>query len=223
MSAHASLLPFYAVCDVSASMRDDGRIDALNDAVTATCDAAAMNPVVADRIRLGIIAFSGEAAVTMPLGDLGLLDDIPTLVPRGLTNYGAAFALLRATIESDVGQLVADGYRVFRPAVFFLTDGRPTDPAPVWRSALAHVLDASFPHRPNIVAFGFGDADTAILSEVGTLASYTAADAVTAAAAIASFGSLLVESVVSSGAAGHFRLPVGAPDGLVQLIAEDLL
>ena len=35
MSAHAALLPFYALCDVSASMRDGARIDALNDAVKA--------------------------------------------------------------------------------------------------------------------------------------------------------------------------------------------
>ena len=118
---------------------------------------------------------------------------------------------------------MADGYRVFRPAVFFLTDGRPTDPGRTWRSALANLLDADFPHRPNIVAFGFGDADTAIVAEVGTVASYTATDAVSAAAAVASFGTLLVESVVESGAAGRFRLPAETPDGLVDLAVEDLL
>jgi uncharacterized protein YegL len=222
MSARAALLPFYALCDVSASMRAGARIDALNQAVLTTCDAAALNPVVADRIRLGVIAFAADAEVVLPLCDLGLLDDVPVLVPRGLTSYGAAFALLRITIESDAAQLAADGYRVFRPAVFFLTDGRPTDPAPAWRGALARLLDDDFPHRPNIVAFGFGDADAATLAEVGTVASYSASDAVTAAAAIASFGALLVESVVESGAAGRFRLPTDVPDGLVDL-GSDML
>ena len=56
-----------------------GRIDALNAAVLATCDAAALNPVVADRVRLGIITFSGDAEVTLPLCDLCLLDGVPTL------------------------------------------------------------------------------------------------------------------------------------------------
>jgi uncharacterized protein YegL len=144
MSARASLLPFYALCDVSASGRGGGRIDALNDAVGATCDAAAMNPVVADRIRLGVVTFSAGAEVALPLCDLGLLDGVPALVPRGLTSYAAAFAFLRATIETDVAQLVADGFRVFRPAVFFLTDGRPTDTGPAWRAALAHLLDPGF-------------------------------------------------------------------------------
>jgi hypothetical protein len=74
------------------------------------------------------------------------------------------------------------------------------------------------------VAFGFGDADRAILAEVGTVASYVASDAVTAATAIASFGGLLVESVVGSGAAGRFRLPDDTPRGLVAMPPmEDLL
>ena len=211
MSEHAALLPFYAVCDASASMRDGTRIDALNAAIASTCDAIALNPVIADRVRFGIVGFSGEADVELPLCDVALLDALPQLVPRGLTAYGAAFTLLRRTIENDVAQLVADGFRVFRPAVFFLTDGRPTDAAPEWRSALAALLDRDFPHRPNIVAFGFGDADPRLLGEIATVAAYAAADALTAAAAIASFGTLLVESVVASGTAGGFRLPDRRP------------
>lgn len=224
MSARAALLPFYALCDVSASMRDGARIDALNDAVGATCDAAAMNPVVADRIRFGVVTFSAEAEVALPLCDLGLLDGVPALVARGLTSYAAGFSFLRGTIEADVAQLVADGFRVFRPAVFFLTDGRPTDPGHAWRTALARLVDPGFPHRPNIVAFGFGDADRAVLAEVGTVASYVASDAVTAAAAIASFGGLLVESVVASGTAGKFRLPDDAPGDVIEVdLMSDLL
>jgi uncharacterized protein YegL len=223
VTAYATLLPFYAVCDVSASMRQDSRIEALNQAIAATCDAAALNPVVADRVRLSIIAFAADARLTLPLCDVGLLDELPTLATRDLTSYSAAFDLLRATIEADAAQLVADGFRVFRPAVFFLTDGRPTDPARTWRDALGRVHDPDFPHRPNVVTFGFGDADRAILREVATVASYVATDAASGAAAIASFGTLLVESVVASGAAGRFRLPPDTLDGLAVLDSEDLL
>ena len=220
MSARATLLPFYALCDVSASMVEGQRIDALNEAIGATCDAAAMHPVVADRVRLGILTVSGDAEVALPLCDLGLLDEVPVLATRGLTNFGAGFDLLRATIESDVAQLVGDGYRVFRPAVFFLTDGRPTDASDEWRDALARVVDSDFPHHPNIVAFGFGDVEPAILKDIGTLAAYSAADSVTAAAAIASFGTMLVESVVASGTAGRLQMPAIVPEGLIDLDEE---
>lgn len=223
MSARATLLPFYAVCDTSASMRDGTRIDALNHAIATTCDAIALNPVIADRVRFGIVAFAGDAEVALPLCDVALLDILPVLVPRGLTEYGRAFALLRRTIEHDVAQLVADGFRVFRPAVFFLTDGRPTDAGATWRAALGELLDGDFPHRPNVVAFGFGDAEPKLLAEIATVAAYSAADALTASSAIASFGSLLVESVVASGTTGGFRLPDDAPDGLVAWIEDDLL
>jgi uncharacterized protein YegL len=223
MTDRATLLPFYALCDVSASMAEDGRIGALNDALAATCDAAAANPVIADRIRLAVVTLSADAELTLPLCDLGLLERVPRLEPRGLTCYGPAFALLRRTIEDDVALLVADGYRVFRPAVFFLTDGLPTDPSAVWRPALARLVDEDFPHRPNIVAFGFGDADAAVTAAVSTVGAYAATDAVTAAAAIASFGALLVESVVTSGAAGRFRLPADVPGLSPVELEEDLL
>jgi uncharacterized protein YegL len=219
----ATLLPFYALCDVSASMRADQRIDALNGAVAATCDAAASHPVVADRVRLAIMSFASEAEIVMPLSDLGLLDELPRLVPRGLTSYAAAFNLLRATIERDAAQLVADGFRVFRPAVFLLTDGQPTDSPTEWRSSLSRLLDARFPHRPNVVAFGFGDANDEILAEIATIAAYQASDTVSAAAAIASFGTVLVESVVGSGTAGHLQLPTDVPDGLTLLEGGELL
>lgn len=217
------LLPFYVVCDVSASMREDGRSDAVTAAVVATCDAIATNPVVADRTRFGVVAFAADAEVVLPLCDVSFLDALPVLRPRGLTNYGPAFVALRATIEQDVAQLAADGCRVFRPAVFFLTDGRPSDPPAAWRSALGRLRDPGFGHRPNIVAFGFGQCDPAVLREVATVASYVASDVVSTAAAIGSFGTLLVESVVASGTSGRFRLPETTPDGLDLVDRLDLV
>ena len=223
MSAHATLLPFYAVCDASASMREGARMEALNATLAATCDAIALNPVIADRVRFGVLAFSTAAEIALPLCDVGLLDEVPELQPRGLTGYAEGFELLRTTIQDDVAQLVADGFRVFRPAVFFLTDGQPTDRGAAWRAALARLCDTDFPHRPNIVAFGFGEADPALLGEIGTVASYTASDAITAAGAIATFGELLIGSVVASGATGQLTLPSSMPAGVVPVLDEDLL
>jgi uncharacterized protein YegL len=214
MSAYATLLPFYMLCDVSASMSEDDRIVALQEAVVATCDAAAMHPVVADRIRFGILTFASRAEVTLPLCDVGMIDEIPRIDARDLTSYGEAFALARSTIELDVAQFVADGFRVFRPTIFFLTDGRPTDQASTWRPALSRLLDPNFPHHPNIVAFGVGEAERSVLKEVGTVAAYVSSDEASAPAAIAAFGALLVGSVVASGTAGTFRLPDDTPLGL---------
>lgn len=220
MAPIATLLPFYLVCDVSGSMNDGGRIDALNDAVASTCDAAAMHPVIADRVRMGVISFAGSARIELPLCDIGMLVRVPRLRARDTSDFGEALRTLRATIESDVAQLVADRYRVYRPAVFFMTDGRPTDRSADWLAALAALRSPEFPHRPHMVAFGFGDADAEILREIGDVAAYTAADAASAPAAIAAFGALLVESVVASGAAGAFRLPDALPGGLEEIDDE---
>jgi uncharacterized protein YegL len=212
--ASGNLLPFYLVCDTSASMRADGRIDAMNGAVAATCDVIAAHPVIADRVRLGVLSFSDAAHVELPLCDPTFVDWLPTLRPEGMTSYAAAFRLLRKTIEGDVRQLAADDFRIYRPAAFFFSDGAPTDRADDWRRALADLLDPRFPHRPNTVSFGFGDADPGVLATVATVASYRATDGTAPAAAIAAFGTTLVESIVASGRTGGFQVPDALPPEL---------
>lgn len=220
----SNVLPFYVLCDISASMRQDCRIDALNDVLASTCDIVAAYPVIADRVRLSVLAFSDEARVVLPLCDPAWLEEVPVLTSEGLTSYAAGFSLLRDTIEQDVRQLVIDELRVHRPVAFFLSDGQPTDRQAMWRAALARVHDRTFPHRPNIVTFGFGEATSAVLAEVATVVAYRATDAVTPAVAIASFGAMLVESIVASGTTGSFALPDVAGVELEELaLGADLL
>src|SRR4051812_12461900 len=120
------VLPFYLVCDVSASM--DSVIGTLNSALFRIRDALVMEPVLSDKVRFGIIDFSDDAQVVVPLSDFAdvTLPSVPLAV-RGATSYGAAFRKVRETIDADVAG-ADDRFRYFRPAVFFLTDGKPTDP-----------------------------------------------------------------------------------------------
>ena len=49
--------------------------------------------------------------------------------------------------------------------VFFLTDGAPTDRED-WRAVRTRLL--SQPAAPNILSFGIGDADPAVVQEIAT-------------------------------------------------------
>ncbi|MBX6169755.1 MAG: VWA domain-containing protein [Thermobispora bispora] len=191
------VLPFYLVCDESYSM-EGPPLDAINQELPEIYREIASNPVVADRARLGIIGFSDRAEVLLPLSDLNDVHSIPQLAPRGGTNYGAAFALLKSTIEQDVQALKQAGHRPYRPCVFFLTDGQPTYE---WHQEYRSLTDPGFPPHPTILAFGFGDVDATTLQQVATFRAFIANDDISPAQALREFAKQLLNSVVQSAVA----------------------
>jgi uncharacterized protein YegL len=190
------ILPFYVVCDQSYSMAD--HLDALNDALAELHRAVGTDPVVADKTRFCLIGFAGGAEVLQPLCRLSDVVEIVGLTTQAGTSFGEAFALLRTTIEKDVELLKADAHRVYRPAVFFLSDGHPTDPA-IWPDSYERLRDADWPARPNIIAFGIGDADADTIGRVGTFGAFMSTGGVSPGAALHSFARTLTTSVVRSG------------------------
>ena len=62
------------------------------------------------------------------------------MVARGGTSFAAALTLLRSEIAANIKQLKADGFVVHRPAVFFISDGEPTDRTDVWQTAFRELI-----------------------------------------------------------------------------------
>jgi uncharacterized protein YegL len=190
------VLPFYLVCDESYSMAGQA-IQEINDQIPHIFQEIASNPTVADKARLGIIGFSGTAEVLLPLADLNDVHQLPELAPKGATSYAAAFTLLRDTIEQDIQKLKAEGHTPFRPTVFFLTDGQPTDTD--WITAHQRLTEKGFGPRPTILAFGFGDdikPDT--LQAVATFRAFIANGELNPSNALREFAKQLLNSVVAS-------------------------
>ncbi|GAB1511721.1 hypothetical protein JCM33774_37630 [Actinophytocola sp. KF-1] len=187
------ILPFYVVCDQSYSMAD--HLDALNDGLAQLHAAVGTDPVVADKTRFCLIGFAGNAEVLQPLCSASDVVRLVGLATQAGTNFGAAFTLLRETIEDDVAALKADAHQVYRPAVFFLSDGHPTDPA-VWPATYERLVDPEWAARPNIIAFGIGDADAATIGRIGTFQAFMSHGGVSPAAALHGFAHALTTSVV---------------------------
>lgn len=200
----AKLLPFYLVVDVSYSMSGK-KIASANQILGRVRDALAENPILSDKVRIGLIDFSNDAQVQLPLCDL--LDPsltLPVLSVRGGTSYVAAFDRLRAEIAANIKQLKVDGYRVHRPAVFFLSDGAPTDPDADWQAAFARLTGD--PAYPNMIPFGVDEADGATLARVvhpatGTkqMRMYLMENGQDPAHAINTMAEIMVSSVINSG------------------------
>jgi uncharacterized protein YegL len=159
------VIPFYVVVDESASMAG-APLDAANEALKDLHEEIAQQPALADRARFSVVGFSNDAEEVLKLSDLSTISQIPALHPQGETNYSAAFDFLRPLIESDYQQLRQSGHTVYRPVMFFISDGQPTDAD--WQKSLAVLRDSSWPRNPHILAFGLGDAKPDI---IGTIAS----------------------------------------------------
>jgi uncharacterized protein YegL len=214
------ILPLYVVCDQSYSMAD--HLDVLNDGLTQLHAAVGTDPVVAEKTRFCLIGFSGIAEVLQPLCRASDVTGITGLTIQAATSFGAAFRVLRDTIESDVDTLKARGDQVYRPAVFFLSDGHPTDPT-TWEAEYERLVDPDWPRRPNIIAFGIGDADAATIDRIGTFQAFMSQGGVSPAAALHSFARALTTSVVRSPDDDEvmLRLPVRI-DGFTTLRIDQL-
>jgi uncharacterized protein YegL len=160
-----AVFPFYLCLDVSASMAGSA-IDSVNQQLPLLRASIGEDPAIAEVIRFGVVTFSDLAYTLLPLCDLSLVEAVPELAVQGRTSYAAAFHHLRTVIEADYHASRARGDRWYRPAVIFVSDGRPTDDTDRWRSAHDRLTDPSWKRRPNILSFGFGDADPAVLAEV---------------------------------------------------------
>jgi uncharacterized protein YegL len=208
-----SILLVYFVADESGSM--GGNIDELNAGLSSLHDSLQRESFAAAKVRLSVIGFSDTAFTYLEPADLRFLEGMPVLTAQSLTSYAAAFDQLAYRIRVDVPSLKAEGYTVHRPAAFFLTDGLPNGNED-WRSVRANLL--AEPAAPNILAFGIGEADAAVISEVATKPhfAFVAARGVDTGAAISEFLTSLTQSVISSGqamASGSAELQFEKPEG----------
>ncbi|WP_030263596.1 vWA domain-containing protein [Streptomyces sp. NRRL B-24484] len=187
------ILPFYLVCDESGSMA--GSIDVLNEALVALHHEISTNPTISDKTRFALIGFSDDASELQQLVDLGDVSDLPKLAAGGFTSFGSAFRTLRSAIERDVPALKAEGHDVYRPVVFFLSDGVPTDGD--WETAHEALLASAY--RPHVIAFGIGTADRGVIGHVATFKAFMQQDdSVKPAEALKEFAGSLTRSIVRS-------------------------
>jgi uncharacterized protein YegL len=221
MEPKGTVLPVYFVADESGSM--EPHIHELNDGLVSLLDALQVESFAAAKIRFCVIGFADDARTYLELADLRALPSMPTFQARGLTSYQSAFDQLGYRISVDVPGLKGQGYMVNRPVAFFLTDGAP-NPSEDWRGACNYLLSQSF--RPNILAFGIGDADAATIVEVATSDqfAFVAARGFDTGTAISEFVKSLTQSVISSGqalASGSAELQIEKPEGFT--LAVDLV
>ena len=218
------VLPIYFVGDESHSMRG-APIAAVNQGLIDLRDEVAKHPLIGKKVRFGIITFADTAETRLELSELSEDLILPTLSTRGRgTSYASAFEALRHTIPGDIALLKGSGYQVHRPSVFFLSDGQPTEKENKWRARLDELKDTAFKERPNILAFGVGDAEPKVIQQLASSPRYAfmMTEGLSTAGAIAEFATSMLNSMVSSAERlhrGEQVIEFEKPEGFVQLDA----
>jgi len=211
-----AVFPFYLCLDVSQSMAGEP-IAQVNAELPQIRASVGQDPTVAEVVRFGIVTFSDSARTVLELSDLALVESMPQLQVEGRTSYAAAFDHLRRVIEGDYHSGRVSGERWYRPAVLFVSDGRPTDPEERWREAHRRLVDPTWRRRPNILAFGFGDAVPEILAVVAENKpnrAFVAAQGSPPSAVVPELMAGLVQSIVSSSASAVSGVPQLVPPRL---------
>jgi uncharacterized protein YegL len=217
------LLPVYVLADESGSM--SSHVGDLNAGMASLHRALLGEPMAAAKVRFSVLGFSNSVTERLILADLRSEGSLPHLTAGGGTSYEAAFDALLARIPQDVHTLKSQGYRVHRPAVFFLSDGQPNH-GEDWLGSHRRLVDRTATKAaPNIIACGIGDAQAQTILSVATQPEFAfiSVPGAQLGESIAKFFTALTKSVVESGnamASGNAELVVEQPEGFRLAIDE---
>lgn len=159
MSDFTRRLPVYLLLDTSGSMSGDP-IEAVKQGVKALISELRGDPQALETAYLSVITFNSQARQVSPLTELMLFKE-PQITAGGATAFGAALSLLADCIRTEVRKSTETQKGDWKPLVFILTDGAPTDD---WRPAAEELKST---HPANIIACAAGAyADTTVLREL---------------------------------------------------------
>lgn len=118
-------LPVYLVLDTSGSMMGEP-IEQVKNGVQMLVSALRQDPYALETAYLSIIGFSTSASQLVPLTELNAFQP-PDLQASGTTSFGEALKLCADRSEQEVAKTTAETRGDWKPMVFIMTDGMPTD------------------------------------------------------------------------------------------------
>ena len=118
-------LPVYLLLDTSGSMTGEP-IEAVKNGVQMMVHSLRQNPQAIETAFVSIITFDFEAKQLIPLTDLASFQTVD-LKAAGTTALGAALSLLADKLENEVTKTTLEQKGDWKPIVFIMTDGVPTD------------------------------------------------------------------------------------------------
>lgn len=166
-------LPVYLLLDTSGSMSGEP-IEAVKNGVQIMISSLRQNPQAIETAFLSIITFDSTAQQIVPLTDLASFQMVD-IKATGVTALGEALRLVAHKIETEVQKTTTEQKGDWKPLVFIMTDGIPTDN---WENGLNEFKKSKVAFT---VACAAGNgADTNVLKKItDNVVSLDTADSVT--------------------------------------------
>ncbi len=152
-------LPVYLLLDTSGSMSGEP-IEAVKNGVQIMISSLRQNPQAIETAFLSVITFDSTAQQIIPLTDLASFQMVD-IKATGVTALGEALKLVAHKIDTEVQKTTTEQKGDWKPLVFIMTDGIPTDD---WQSGLNEFKKSKVAFTVACAA-GSG-ADTNILKQI---------------------------------------------------------
>ena len=152
--------PCLLLLDVSGSM--NGRpLEELNSGLATFRDELSADTLAMKRVEVGIVTF-GPVKVEAPFTSASTFY-APTLQSQGDTPTGAAITQALNMVEDRKSDYRANGISYYRPWVFLITDGNPTDS---WQAAAAAIREGEASKKFAFFAIGVKGASMDTLRKI---------------------------------------------------------
>ncbi len=152
-------LPVYLVLDISGSMTGEP-IEAVKNGVQVLISTLRQDPYALETAYLSIITFDSSAKQIVPLTELSMFQ-MPDIQASGTTALGDALSLLANKVSTEVAKTTLEVKGDWKPLVFIMTDGEPTDN---WQKGLSDFQKQKF---GMVVACAAGQgANTNVLKQI---------------------------------------------------------
>src|SRR5688572_18149533 len=163
-------LPVYLLLDTSGSMNGEP-IEAVKNGVQMMISSLRQNPQAIETAFISVITFDTAAQQVIPLTDLASFQMVD-IRATGVTALGDALKLVADKMDTEVAKTTAEKKGDWKPLVFIMTDGIPTDD---WQNGLNEFKKRRTAFTVACAA-GSG-ADTNILKQItGNVVSLDTAD-----------------------------------------------
>lgn len=151
-------LPVYLLLDTSGSMTGEP-IEGVKNGVQMLVSALRQDPYALETAFLSVIAFHTKAEQLVQLTELPSFN-APNLTASGVTSMGEALELVADCANREVAQTTAETKGDWKPMVFIMSDGMPTDD---WEKGLAKFQERKW---GIVVGCAINDGDTSVLQKI---------------------------------------------------------
>ena len=158
-----SRVPVILLLDKSGSMSGEP-IAALMRGLQTFKETLRADPLAALRTEVAIITFNSRATITQDFVPIDGLTT-PSIEASGSTSTGAAINLGLDLVAQRKSLYKANGILYYRPWLFMITDGIPTDS---WQQAAQRVVEAESNNELSFFPVGVGNADMNVLKRMSS-------------------------------------------------------